>query len=253
VLVTGSVKLNDLALPAIADWTQLQQPVDSQVALGLKESNPLDSIFALKPAAWSQRGYNAVTQVFSWVLLDSQRRPLTLEVPFEQYSEPAIKYLEGVPVEPLQDAVIIGRVLRTSRGLSLYPFSIHLQNGVVCHLHIDNAKVDSALNSAGAQGNENEEFDGEEENEPAIALSPAVGRLLDEVDEALLVVAETGIAGINQLRIERLRQIIPRAERIGLQGLASGLGIVVAHPQAGSALRCFYLSQLYRRAMPLSM
>lgn len=253
VLVTGTVKLNDLALRTITDWTQLQQPVDSQVALGLKESNPLDSIFALKPAAWAHRGYNAVTQVFSWMLLDSQQRPLMMEVAFEQFSEPAIKYLEGVAVESLQAAVIIGRVQRTPRGLSLHPFSIHLQNGDVSHLHIDNAKVNSALNPAGAENNEDEEFDGEEENESSIALSPSVGRLLDEVDEALLVMAETGIAGINQLRIERLRQIIPRAERIGLQGLASGLEIVVAQPQAGSALRCYYLSQLFRRAMPMSM
>jgi len=187
------------------------------------------------------------------MLLDSQQRQLMMEVAFEQFSEPAIKYLEGLTVASLDAAVIVGRVQRTSRGFSLHPFSLHRQNGEVFHLHIDNITVGSASNPPDAQGNEDEQFDGEEESESSIVLSPSVGRLLDEVDEALLVMAETGIAGINQLRIERLRQIIPRAERVGLQGLASGLENVVAHPQAGSALRCYYLSQLYRRAMPQSM
>lgn len=253
VLVTGAVKLKEHALPTIEDWTQLQQSLDSQVSLGLKELNPLDSIFALKPAAWTQRGYNPVTQVFSWMLQDSHQRLLMMEITFDQFSEPAIKYLESVSVDSLQATVIIGRVQRTARGLSLHPFSIHRQNGEATQLYIDNTKPGSAQTPVAAQGDEDEEFEGEEESESATTLISSVGRLLDAVDEALLGVAETGIAGLTQLRLEQIRQISPKVERIGLQGLATGLENVVVQPRASNVLRCSYLGQLYRRAMPLSM
>ena len=76
--------------------------------------------------------------------------------------------------------------------------------------------------------------------------------MLDEVDDGLLALAEAGFASLNPLRVERVRQMTTRTERLGLQGLAAGLGNVVAYPNSSAVLRCSYLSLLHRRAMPLS-
>jgi hypothetical protein len=252
VLVTGPASLTEQGLIAIEDWTQLLQQSSAQTAVGLKESNPLDSVFALKPAAWGERGYDAVTQIFAWLLADAQQRSLLLEIGFDEFTEPAIKFLESAPPDSLQGALIIGRVQRMPRGLSLHPYTVHHQNGNIIHLSLDNMKP-ASVKAVATLDEEEEGFENEEESESATTFSPAISRLLDEVDDSLLALAEAGLAAVNPLRIERLMQIAPRTERLGLQGLKTGLGNVVARPQSRAVLRCSYLSQLHRRAMPLSM
>ncbi len=251
VLVTGKAKLIEQGVAAIDDWAQLQQQSNAHTAVGLKETNPLDFVFALKPSAWGEHHYDAVSQVFVWVLADTQQRPLLLEVGFDEFTEPAIELLEQVPVDSLQGAIVIGRVQRTPRGLSLLPYSIHRQTGEVVQLCLDN--LDSATAKATSAALETDEaFEEEEEAESAAVFSPVISRALDEVDDSLLALAEAGLAALNPLRIERVRQIAPRTERLGLRGLASGLANIIAQPDSGTVLRCSYLSQLHRRAMPLS-
>ena len=57
---------------------------------------------------------------------------------------------------------------------------------------------------------------------------------------------------LNPLRVESVRQVATRAERLSLQGLTSGLGNVANSPKPQAVLRCAYVSQLHRRAMLLS-
>jgi hypothetical protein len=251
VLVTGPTNLQTQGLIAIEDWTQLLQSSNAQTAVGLKETNALDLVFALRPAVWGERGFDAVTQVFMWVLADLQQRPLLMEIGFEEFTEPAIKFLEGTPPDSLNGALVIGRIQRTPRGLSLHPYSIHRQSGEVIHLCLDNVKLTAAKPSV-VHNEEEESFEDEEETDSATVFSPALSRLLDEVDDGLLALAEAGLAALNPLRVERVRQTAPRAERLGLQGLTAGLGNVAGRPQPHAVLRCAYLSQLHRRAMPLS-
>jgi hypothetical protein len=251
VLVTGLANLQDHGLVGIKDWTQLLERVNTQTMIGLKETNPLDSIVALQPATWGERGFDSVTQVFTWVLGDAQQRPLLLEIPFEEYTEPAINILEEVSAESLRGALLIGRIQQSPRGLSLHPYSIHRQDGEIVHLCLDNAKPVAASVTAVRAEDENG-FESEEETEAIAAFSPALGRLLDEVDDGLLALAEGGLAGLNPLRVERIRQVIPRADRLGLSGLASGLGQLGHRAEPRSVLRCVYIGQLHRRAMPVS-
>lgn len=251
VLMTGQAKLQEHGLAGIKDWTELPARVNTQAAIGLKETNPLDSIVALQPATWGERGFDSVTQVLTWVLADAQQRPLLLEISFEEYTEPAISILEEMSAESLGGALVIGRIQQTPRGLSLHPYSIHRQDGEIVHLCLDNTKPDSASAAAGKVEDENG-FESEEESEAVAAFSPALGRLLDELDDGLLALAEGGLAGLNPLRVECIRQVIARAERLGLLGLASGLGNVSHRPEPQSVLRCAYIGQLHRRAMPVS-
>ena len=251
VLVTGPGRLQDHGLVLIEDWSQLMQRSNALTAVGLTEVNPLDAVFALKPAVFGARAYDAVMQVFTWVVFDSQQRPLLLEIGFDEFTEPAIKYLEGVIPDSLPGAVVVGRLQRTARGVSLHPYSLHLQNRDVVHLCLDNLTGNSTRAVAAADEAE-DALEEEEEVESTPILSSSLSRALDELDDGLLALAESGLASPNMLRIERLRQFSPRTERLGLQGLAVGLGNLVAAPTSETVLRCSYLCQLHRRAMPHS-
>ena len=252
VLVTGPAALRSENLTVIEDWTQVFDLLNAQTGVGLKETNPLDSVVALKPAVWGERGFDPVTQVFTWVLADARERPMLAEIAFEEFTEPAIKFLETVPVDSLEGGLVIGRIQRMPRGLSLHPYSIHRQNGEVIQLYLDNSTVTPRRPSPG--NNEPEEtFETEEEPESAASFSLALSRVLDEVDDALLALAEAGLAGINPLRVERVRTAVPRAERLGLQALRTSLDKTANTPNPISVLRSAYLTQLHRRAMPLSV
>jgi hypothetical protein len=252
VLVTGSANLCAQPLAALEDWSRVFAQANALTAVGLKETNPLDAVVALKPAAWGERGFDAVAQVFTWVLADVAGRPLLAEIAFEEFTEPAIKFLETVPASSLEGALLIGRIQRTVRGLSLQPYSLHRQNGEGIHLCLDHAKASSAKTSLG-EGEEEESFEAEEETESAAAFSPALSRVLDEVDDALLALAEAGLAALHPLRMERVSQAVPRAERLGLQALKTGLDNLARTPCPAAVLRTAYLTRLHRRAMPLSV
>ncbi len=251
-LVTGPAKIQDLGLPIIEDWSQLIQPLQAQISVGLKEVNPLDSIVLLKPSDWGQRAYNPITQTFSWMLLDSQKRPLLLQLAFDPFTEPAIKFFEATSPETLAGAIVGGRIQRGTQGLSLHPYSVHRSNGEVINVCLDTVTTANSNKPAAAHIDDEEEFSIEEESDQVIAASPVVSRLLDEVDDVLLSVAETGMAGLNPLRIQKLEQLVPRIERLNLQALAIGLGNIVTAPKAAAMLRCGYLSGLCRAAMPLA-
>jgi hypothetical protein len=255
VLVTGHATLREQGLVAIEEWSQLLQRANTQSAVGLMETNSLESIVALRPALWGEHGFDEVTQVFAWDLADSTKHSLLLEIGFDDFTEPAIRFLESVPPDSLQGALVIGRIQRTPRGLSLHPYSLHQQNGDLVHLCLDNLKDNpKAMPTKAATTPEaaEESFEDEEEAESATVFSPAISRMLDEVDDGLLALAEAGFASLNPLRVERVRQMRTRTDRLGLQGLAAGLGNVVAYPSSYALLRCSYLSLLHRRAMPLS-
>lgn len=251
VLVTGTTNIRTDGLPIIQTWDQLVRSLQSQVAVGLRENNPLDPIFAVKPATWAQRGYDPVTQVFGWLLLDSQQHPLTLNISFDQFAEPAMKFLETISADSLHDAVIIGRIQQTPRGLSLHPFSVHRENHDVVHLYLDMTKPVSG-NKQPVGLSEDDETEFEEEAEPAIVSNPIISRLLDEIDNALLGAAESGLSGLNPLRVLRIQEILPRIERLHLEALAVGLKNIIAGPRTEAVLRCSYLTYLHRTALPLA-
>ena len=251
-LVTGPTNLLSQSLPVIEDWACLYESVSTQTMIGLKEANPLDSVVAVKPAAWGPRGFDGVTQVFTWALADTQERALLSEILFEEFTEPAIGFLESVLPASVEGAVLIGRIQRTPRGLSLHPYSLHRPNGDVIHLCLDNVTESTSPRSQGEDA-EDEPFEEEEESESIAAFSPELSRALEEVDDALLALAEAGLASSNPLRIERLRQAVPRAERLGLQALKTGLENTINNPHTTFVLRTVFLSHLHRRAMPFSV
>ena len=147
---------------------------------------------------------------------------------------------------PFRERSVIGRVQQTPRGLSLLPYSLHPAKGEATHLALDTVASGAAKPPAGQAAEEDEAFEAPEENESGIALSPVFSRLLNDIDDLLLSLAESGMAGLNPLRIQRIEQVAPRVERIHLRSLATSLKNVIAKPQASTVLRCCYLNQLHR-------
>ncbi|HEY3840032.1 MAG TPA: hypothetical protein VGL72_25850 [Bryobacteraceae bacterium] len=137
VLVTGPSDPVANGPPLVTEWTQLSQALDSTEQLGLTEGNPLDVIFVVKPAEWGPRIFDPIRQLFSCPLLDSQSSPLLLEIGFDAFSEPCIRYLENAPADSLQGAIVVGRVNRTPAALTLRAYSIHRANGEATHLWLD--------------------------------------------------------------------------------------------------------------------
>jgi hypothetical protein len=252
VLVTGSGDLHSQNLDIIDDWERVSGISNALLKVGLREPNPLDSVVVVKPVAWGDRGFDPVTQVFTWVLADLYERPLFLEIAFDEFTEPAMKFLESVSPTSIEGALLVGRIQRTARGLSLHPYALHTRKADVMNLYLDNvAKTNGSPSQA--QDVEDEGFESEEESEPVAAFSSALNRVLDEVDDALLALGEAGLASSNPLRVERLRQVVPRAERLGLRAMKVGLENIANHPHAALVLRAAYLCRLHRRAMPVSI
>jgi hypothetical protein len=252
VLVTGPGNLHSQNLAVIENWEQVSGVSNALVEVGLKEANPLDSVVVVKPAVWGDRGFDAVTQVFTWVLADVHERPLTAEIAFDEFTEPAIKFLESVPTAAVEGALLVGRIQRTARGLSLHPYVLHTRKADVINLCLDTVAKNGAKPGQ-VECEEDNGFEAEEEPEPVAVFSPALSRVLDEVDDALLALGEAGLASSNPLRIERIRQAVPRAERLGLQTLKIGLENTAKNPHAACVLRAAYLCRLHRRAMPVSI
>jgi hypothetical protein len=250
-LVTGPSALLERGPTPVTDWGELARLSTASVKVGLMESNPLDAIFAVNPTQWAARGFDAVRQVFRWCLLDTEQRTLTLEVAFDAYTQSVIQYLELVPESSVESAVIIGRVQHTSRGLSLHPFAIHRPNGEATQLYFEN-HLPVAVTDVDTGPTDEPPFEVEEDVEAEATMSSAVGRVLDELDDALLALVEAGLATTNPLRVERVREIESRVSRLGLRTLAASAINIVAHPDVRAVLRCTYLSQLHRRAAPMA-
>ncbi|HEY1173100.1 MAG TPA: hypothetical protein VGH19_17155 [Verrucomicrobiae bacterium] len=251
VLVTGVAALENQSLLPVKQWSHLEQQFKHRAAIGLKESNPLDFIFALKPATWRERHFETVAQQFSWALEDSQGEMMALEIPYDELNRPGIEFLESIAADSLQGAMVIGRIQHGLTGLALFPYTFHLANGKILHLYLDQAKT-TALEKSEEVEEPTELFGMDEEIDNLESASPTIARLLAEVDDGLLTMAESGLGALNHLHLERIRQTASRVARMGLTRLSISLTQFAHHPQSDSLLRCAYISLTCRRAMALT-
>lgn len=246
VVMTGVANITEHGVPVFSDWTKLSQLFDSRQIVGLKEPKPLDTMFAVRPSGWGQRVFDPVAQIFSWPMLDVHGEIMPIEIGFDLFSEPAIKFLESAATASVEGAIVVGRVQKSLRHLSLRAYSIHLPDREMIHLFLDTISSVSAHDGA----DHGEEDDGpEEEQIDTATIIPAIDRLLDELEEALLVLAEAGIASLNPTRLERFARIAVHLERVGLRGLASAVTDLTVRRQPSRVLRCAYMVGLHRRAM----
>ena len=161
--------------------------------------------------------------------------------------------LEQVLPDSLTGAVVIARIQRVARGPSVQPYSLHWPSGEASHLCMDTATP--AASGTPASTTEDESAFEADEGEATVgpAFRPVLSRLLDEVDDALLALAEVGLSAANTLRLERLRQVLPRLEQVGWPGLAGSLMQLSRRPAPWALLRSAHINHLHRLAIPASL
>lgn len=248
VLVTGATPPCPVGLPVITEWQRLAEHLARHRNTGLKEADPLDAVVALRPVTWGGRAFDPVQQVFNWLLLDATGTPLLLKLAFDDLSEPAIRFLESVPLETLSDAVAIGRAQITPHGLQFQPHSLHRPQAGITHLALDQPQPAAPSSNASTPVEEDELVASDDEGEAQTPPCPAVVKLLNEVDDALLAWAESGLDGSSGLRSERVRQLAAPAQRLGLNLLGAHVSALGSRaPDATALLRCAYVGQLHRQ------
>jgi hypothetical protein len=105
-------------------WHELHKYVRGKEPLGLRESNPLDMVVVLEPAAFGGRSFDSTTQTFQWDVHDAAGLALSISLPFRDWTKDAIRALEGLaPPEGSRWRVVV-RIARGSDGLVVEPISI---------------------------------------------------------------------------------------------------------------------------------
>lgn len=254
----------DKGIPVHEEWEALEMHWASHRSVGLKEENPLDFVVVLKPALWGRREFDSIRQSFQWVVGDTRQTGMTLTLPYSSWSERAIQQLEALRPEELLGARVLGRLQRSGRDLSVQPYSIHWEGGKTLLLGLDTVVASSppsaviGTEAASQTGNVELNSDGsesEDESDLEIGdaveseLNPIVGRLLADVDDVLLAIAEGGSTSHRGPHLLRLESLVSQCERFGLKGLGVGLQRVCLNPRDPVLLlRCVYATQVYRGA-----
>lgn len=248
-LVTGKADAARAGLPVFSDWKRLVEQGAGATVIGLKDADPLASVVAVCPSEWGERGFDPVRQVFGWRVTDTAAQTLRLELGFDDLTRPAVEYLEGLAPASLKGATVIGRFNLTSDGPRLHPYSLLAPDGSAVHLALDSVARSRAGTAAPGPADEAEWEEHEAEAQPEVAES-ASARLLGELDDLLLALAERGLAGADLRMRDRLTDWVRRAEGLHLLILAQATDHLARHVQSADALlRCAYLSELHRRAL----
>jgi hypothetical protein len=207
VLAPTSAGSIDFGERRFLSWYELDKYVREKEPLGLRESNPLDMVVVLEPAAFGSRSFDSTTQTFRWDLHDAAGLGLTLSLPFREWTKDAIRALEGLaPPEGSRWRVVV-RVARGNDGPVVEPISIlrpENHEAPVFHLAFD---------------------------VPSSATSPKEAEASEEPDEAGAAIIEEQDAGFSEPRgmaggytqrilgetIRRLDAISEGGSRLGLE------------------------------------
>jgi len=248
-LVTGPVTGWPESMPVAAPWTDLGGRLAQHRNIGLREADPLAAVVALVPRRWEQRGFDAVTQTFRWILRDEAGTVARLQLPFNDLTERAIRSLESVSAADVGGAMVIGRAEVTAGVLTVHPFGLWRPGRAPLALAFSGTVRTSTARS-GAPPEAPESLEEADEETPAEAGAPMTGsvaRLLDALDGLLLEWAEGGIAGRRRSGGEHWDPLAGRIARCGLETLAAQLRRAARAPgNADELLRTVWLVRLHR-------
>jgi len=188
-------------------WPDLRKYVRKNEPLGLQESNPLDMVVVLEPAAFGGQSFDSTTQTFRWDLHDASGLALSISLPFRDWTKEAIRALEGLAPPEASGWRVVVRVAGGSDGLVVEPISIlrpENREAPVFHLAFD---VPAPVTSA-------------KEAETSEEPSEADASIIEEEDAGLN--EPSGMAGGYSQRIfgETIRRLDAIAEagcRLGLE------------------------------------
>jgi hypothetical protein len=237
-------------------WSELRDYASRLQPLGLGEANPLDRVVMLEPTFFDPKSYDSVAQTFRWDVYDAAGERLQLTLPFEHWSQNAIRTLEGLNPPAESRWRIVANITARDGGLEAQPVSIlqpENRESPIFHLAFDAAPVQPAPNQTPKDGRP-EENDAEPEeasdDDAPEAESAALESTLAAFEQRLAAVAEAGAtAGMEEHRAW-FSQAQAAMHRAGFTALAATLGTLAAPSQhtAANLLKARYLLHLHAQA-----
>jgi hypothetical protein len=261
--VVGPTHPADIGAPVFSNWAALQEHLAKVADVGLAEPNPLRSIVVLQPVKWSKRQYDEVSQTLHWPMLDNQGQALRMAVPHDEFNATLIEALESLRSTTLTGARWVGRIAPSPEGPQFFPYSMIAADGVISNLALDFRKAKSKSKSpsrtrgpaAAPLVEEATSADVPGQTETQVSLGTAPARLLNRLEDRLLLAAEAGGSALNIPQREEFAAFSREAQTLGLEVLAESLR-ALATPSAGEAnrqtiplLHCRYFVWLHEQAL----
>jgi hypothetical protein len=239
-------------------WGDLQRYVASKQPLGLHEPNPLDQIAVVQPQRFGERRFEPLNQTFYWEVYDAMDQPLTLALPFRDWTKESIKTLEQL--SPPRDSHwrFVVRLGYESDGLFVEPISIlrpEDRKHPVFQLAFDSLSQSSDTasspdhNASTESENELIELDEDEIFEDRLPSNSLLYRVLTETNRHLEAIAESGMQTGTRAHRDWFNKSRQEVHGFGLTALATVLDSLAqetSSPQ--SVVKARYLTHLYSQA-----
>ena len=268
--LSGSTKTTALVLSAVAPetldfgervftlWGDLHRYVAGKQPLGLREPNPLDQVVVVQPQYFGTRSFDPLNQTFYWEVYDQFDQPLTLTLPFRDWTKESIKTLEQL--SPPKDSTwrFLVKLGYENDSLFVEPISIlrpedHQQP--VFQLAFDSLPqtTDAASSSFNQAASVESDDDGIEQDEEVLEgklpSNSSLYRVLTETNRHLEAIAEAGMQTGTRAHREWFKKSQQEVYGFGLTALAATLDSLskeVSSPQA--VVKARYLTHLYSQA-----
>jgi hypothetical protein len=230
------------------NWQALRAYAGQTYPVGLAARNPQEDWVVLKPAEWGEKQFDAVTQIFTWWVMDDQGDPVALELAYSDLTRPTIEALEKRDMAGTWG--LLGRLEFKASGLVVMPVSLFQSVSKPTELAVVNPGLDrGASNRPAAAVVEVDEADADEaemESEKPALIPPALESRLAWVEDHLQAVAERGRKAVSGPLIDELAEAAREADAAGLAVLRAGLERLAKERSAGDVARLKYLLQVHR-------
>jgi hypothetical protein len=237
-------------------WAMLREYVWTKQPLGLHEPNPLDMVVVLKPLRFGRRSFDEIAQTFTWEAHDAVGEILNLSLPFRDWTRESIRALEQL--SPSQSWRFVVRLAYEDDELLVEPISIlraEEKLSGVFQLAFDSfgdsfgEKAKEELGSGSTDDSDFDDVEFDTAKEPFIPSTAVLSRVLTEVNNRLLAIAEAG----TQKGLTMHRQFFSKSTKevhaLGLTALATSLNSLTHQSSsAAGVLRTRYLTFLHTQA-----
>ena len=265
--LSGSTKTAALVLSPVAPetldfgnrlfilWGDLHRYVAGKQPLGLHEPNPLDQIVVVQPQQFGERRFEPLNQTFYWEIYDQLGQPLTLALPFRDWTKESIKTLEQLL--PPKDSAwrFLVKLGYESESLSVEPISIlrpEVREQPIFQLAFDSlpqATVTANEQQARAESDDDTLEPDEEILEGKLPSNSSLYRVLTETNRHLEAIAEAGMQTGARAHREWFLKSQQEVYGFGLTALATVLqSLTQDSSSAQSVVKARYLTHLYSQA-----
>lgn len=220
-------------------WDLLRRYVFQKQPLGLREPGPLELIGVLEPNAFGARAFDPISQTFTWEVYDALNQPLTMSLPFRNWTKESINILETLSPPATSRWRFVARLGLNDDQLFVEPISIlrpEDSETPVFNLAFDNKNSD--------ESSVEEEYRNDSEE---ICVPTGV---IDEMNERLQAIAEAGVRSAAGPHREWFAKSQSEAHDLGLTALAKVLKMLSTSSSPSLVLKARFLTHLHSQAAP---